>query len=196
MALSCSQLRARAVSNLGERRAAWPRTRLCTRPARSLATAVRAASDFQNPVRQTIANIVTGIYKASAGVTSVEPGLSPMWTAVKKLDLQGVKVAISQGLDLNERDANGDTPLLYIARAGHYKYPPREIPAALLEAGADKEARDKAGLTALQVSLLAGWQNISELLIKAGADTSGVRSIVPRLTCPDCKRIVAEYKLA
>ncbi|KAJ9533985.1 hypothetical protein QJQ45_027059, partial [Haematococcus lacustris] len=178
--------------------------------ARSLATAVRAASDFQNPVRQTIANIVTGIYKASAGVTSVEPGLSPMWTAVKKLDLQGVKVAISQGLDLNERDANGDTPLLYIARAGHYKYPPCEIPAALLEAGADKEARDKAGLTALQVSLLAGWQNISdndtvvtdcvwlcaELLIKAGADTSGVRSIVPRLTCPDCKRIVAEYKLA
>ncbi|GFH23943.1 predicted protein, partial [Haematococcus lacustris] len=73
MALSCSQLRARAVSNFGERRAAWPRTRLSTRPARSLAT------------------------------------------------------------------------------------------AALLEAGADKEARDKAGLTALQVSLLAGWQNISEL---------------------------------
>lgn len=54
-------------------------------------------------------------------------------------------------------DANGDTALLYIARAGHYKFKPSEIPAALLKAGANKEAKDSKGLTALQVSLLAGW---------------------------------------
>jgi hypothetical protein len=32
---------------------------------------------------------------------------------------------------------------------------------ALIKAGADMEAKDRQGLTALQVSLLAGWQNIS-----------------------------------
>jgi hypothetical protein len=73
--------------------------------------------------------------------------------------------------------------------------PPAEIPAALVGAGADLEARDAGGMTALQVSLLAGWQNIAELLIKSGASTAGVAAIKGRLTCPDCKRLVAQYKL-
>ena len=47
----------------------------------------------------------------------------------------------------------------------------------------------------LQVSLMAGWQNISELFIKSGASTAGVPAIKARLTCPDCKRIVAKYNL-
>ncbi|PNH09356.1 hypothetical protein TSOC_004029 [Tetrabaena socialis] len=46
-----------------------------------------------------------------------------------------------------------------------------------------------------QVSLLAGCQNISELLIKSGASTAGVAAIKGRLTCPDCKRLVAQYNL-
>jgi ankyrin repeat protein len=45
----------------------------------------------------------------------------------------------------------GDTPLLYIAREGHYKYPPAEIPALLIQSGANMEAKDSAGRTALQV---------------------------------------------
>lgn len=43
---------------------------------------------------------------------------------------------------------------------------------ALIKGGADKEARDKNGLSPLQVSLLSGWQNIAELLIQSGASTS------------------------
>lgn len=66
---------------------------------------------------------------------------------------------------------------------------------ALVAAGADLEAKDTNGLTALQVSLLAGWQNIAELLITSGASTSGVPSIKARITCPDCKRLVAKYNL-
>lgn len=50
--------------------------------------------------------------------------------------------------------APGDTPLLYIAREGHYKYPPAEIPALLIQSGANMEAKDSSGKTALQVSLL------------------------------------------
>jgi hypothetical protein len=45
----------------------------------------------------------------------------------------------------------GDTPLLYIAREGHYKFPPAEIPALLVQSGASLEATDAQGRTALQV---------------------------------------------
>eukprot|EP00955_Chlamydomonas_euryale_P094309 364846-Chlamydomonas_euryale.AAC.4 len=38
-------------------------------------------------------------------------------------------------------------------------------------------------------------QNISYELLRAGASTSGVPSIKSRLTCPDCKRLVAERNL-
>mgnify|MGYP001806839086 CR=1 FL=1 len=44
-------------------------------------------------------------------------------------------------------------------------------------------------------SLYGTMQNIAELLIKSGANTAGVASIKSRLTCPDCKRIVAQYNL-
>lgn len=99
------------------------------------------------------------------------------------------------GADLNERNAAGDTAMLYIARQGHYKFPPKEIPAALITAGANLEAKDSKGMTALQVALLSGWQNIAEILIKGGASTAGVAEVKPRLTCPDCKRLVAQYNL-
>ena len=39
----------------------------------------------------------------------------------------------------------------------HYKYPPADIPTKLIQGGADIEAKDSKGMTALQVSLLAGW---------------------------------------
>lgn len=79
--------------------------------------------------------------------------------------------------------------------AGHYKYPPAEIPALLIQSGANLEAKDSNGRTALQVALLSGWQNIAELLIKSGAQTGGVPDIKASITCPDCKRIVATYNL-
>ncbi|GLC35235.1 hypothetical protein PLESTB_000587000 [Pleodorina starrii] len=163
--------------------------------SRRRAVSVRAAFTPDNPLRQAISQVAINVYKVSAMMDKSEAGLSPLWSGLKKLDLAAVTAAIRAGADVNERDAAGDTPLLMIARQGHYKYPPSEIPAALVKAGADMEAKDKNGLTALQVSLLAGWQNISELLIKSGASTAGVASIKARLTCPDCKRLVAQYNL-
>lgn len=85
--------------------------------------------------------------------------------------------------------------LLLLLRAGHYKYPPSEIPALLIQSGANLEAKDSNGRTALQVALLSGWQNIAELLIKSKAQTGGVPDIKASITCPDCKRIVATYNL-
>lgn len=153
------------------------------------------AASSENPVRAAISNVVSAVYKASGAMTPPEPGLSPLWQAIKRVDSGGVDAAVAAKADLNERDANGDTALLYIARAGHYKYPPADIPTKLIRGGADVEAKDRKGLTALQISLLSGWQNISEVLIKNGASTAGVPEIKARLTCPDCKRLVAKYNL-
>lgn len=124
-----------------------------------------------------------------------DPSLPPLWQAMMRLDAAGVQSAAAAGADLNARNASGDTPLLYISRAGHYKFKPSEIPAALITAGADLEAKDAQGLTPLQVSLLAGWQNLATLYLSAGADRSGVPAIKGRLTCPDCKKVVLDYGL-
>lgn len=176
---------------------------LCAAPVRlhssgkavSRSSLIVRAESTASPVRQVLSQVAINVYKASALFSAPEAGLSPLWAALKKLDLGGVNAALRAGANPNERDAGGDTPLLLIARAGHYKYPPSEIPAALVKGGADMETTDKSGLTALQVSLLAGWQNIAELLIKSGASTAGVPAIKARLTCPDCKRLVAQYNL-
>ena len=133
--------------------------------------------------------------KAAGNLQPAEPGLSPLWQALKRIDVDAVQAAVASDADLNERDTQGDTPLLFIARQGHYKYRPAEIPTILIKGGADLEAADQKGLTPLTVSLLAGWQNISELLIANSASTSGVSAIKGRITCPDCKRVVAKYNL-
>lgn len=155
-----------------------------------------AAASSDPPLRQAIAGLVRGIYKASAQLQPADPSLSPLWGAVKRLDAAGVASAIRGGASPDERDpSSGDTPLLFIARAGHYKYPPAEIPLALVQAGADLEAKDRQGRTAVEVALLSGWQNIAELLIKSDASTKGVGAIKGSVTCPDCKRIIASYNL-
>jgi len=148
-----------------------------------------------NPARQAISGLVSTIYKATASFQTVDATLPPLWQALLKLDLAGVQSAIRAGQDLNQRSSSNDTPMLHIAREGHYKYPPGEIPALLVQSGADLEAKDNNGRTALQVSLLSGWQNIAELLLKNGAKTDGVAGIKGQVTCPDCKRIIAEYNL-
>ena len=47
--------------------------------------------------------------------------------------------------------------------------PPRQTLAmqALVKAGADLEVKDAKGLTALQISILAGWQNIGGARVRA-----------------------------
>ncbi|KAG2498660.1 hypothetical protein HYH03_003406 [Edaphochlamys debaryana] len=187
-----------ATARSGSARVCAPAAQRPGRAARRPVAPAAAASDAPgpNPVRQALSQVASTVYKVSAAMSKPEPAQSPLWTGLKKLDLGAVQTAIRSGADLNEREVgSGDTPLLMIARQGHYKYPPAEIPAALVKAGADMEAKDGKGMTALQVSLLAGWQNIAELLIKSGASTAGVAAVKPRLTCPDCKRLVAQYNL-
>jgi Ankyrin repeats (3 copies) len=98
---------------------------------------------------------------------------------------------------VNERDPkSGDNAMHIIARRGHYVYPPNGIPKLLIESGLDLDAKDRKGQSALEISLLNGWQNIATLLLDSGADRTVVTDqIKKRIRCPDCKLVVKKYKL-
>jgi ankyrin repeat protein len=93
-------------------------------------------------------------------------------------------------------ETTGKNAMHYIAKKGHYQYPPEGIPTLLIDKGIDINAKDGDGRTSLEISLLSGWQKIAILLLDKGADKSVVTSEVKnRITCPDCKRVVKTYSL-
>ncbi len=97
---------------------------------------------------------------------------------------------------INQKDQNGSNAMHIIAKQGHYKFPPDEIPKLLIENKINVDERDSNGQTPLEISLLSGWQKIAMLLLDNGADRSVVTdSVKSRITCPDCKRVVKQYSL-
>jgi len=106
-----------------------------------------------------------------------------------------IKEIISKG-KVNDVDINGNNAMHIIAKKGHYQFPPSDIPKTLIEGGIDINAKNNDKKTALEISLLSGWQKISMLLLDNNADRTVVtREVVDKITCPDCKRVVREYKL-
>lgn len=86
-------------------------------------------------------------------------------SAAKKGDLVKVKEWIAAGADVNDKDADGITPLMEAKTS--------EIVKALIEAGADVNAKDKFGYTALHLSpLKKDCLEQMKLLLKAGADVN------------------------
>ncbi|MHC4538871.1 MAG: ankyrin repeat domain-containing protein [Planctomycetota bacterium] len=76
-----------------------------------------------------------------------------------------VKAFVEQGIDINEKDGQGMTPLHLAAQAGH-----REIVEFLLSNDADVHAKDSDGRTPLEVALSQRGNDIVKLLVEAGAD--------------------------
>ena len=79
-------------------------------------------------------------------------------------DLDKVRRLIDSGFDIEERDANGCSPL-YIA-ASHGR---EEIARLLIQCGADTEAATNGGGTPLYASVLKRHDAISKMLLNAGA---------------------------
>jgi ankyrin repeat protein len=71
---------------------------------------------------------------------------------------------LDKGADINAQNADGETALLYCARAGR-----TEMVKALLEMGADTEIQDKDGRTAL---MYAGQPKTIELLLNTKASVN------------------------
>jgi len=119
----------------------------------------------------------------------------PIIDAVNTKNKNLIQQLISEG-KLNDVDSNGNTAMHIIAKKGHYQYPPADIPKMLIDGGIDINKKNNEQRTALEISLLSGWQKISYLLLDANADRTVVtKEVVDRITCPDCKKLVREYKL-
>lgn len=124
--------------------------------------------------------------------------LSPLWRAVKGNKVEEVARVLNNPnapVDVDERDPiTGDTPLLYVTRQGHYRYPPQKIPAELIKAGANLEARDDEGHTPLMVAADIGWQFTGSLLVDAGASTAELAQLYADgyVTCPDGVKMLEE----
>ena len=92
-----------------------------------------------------------------------------MFDAVVKGDVELVKKHIANGVNLNERNPNGDkmTALILAAFLGR-----TEIAKALIDAGADLNVQDKDRATALINSSFMAHEEIVRELIEGGADLS------------------------
>lgn len=84
---------------------------------------------------------------------------TPICNAIAKGDIATVLKFIEYGSDLNERGANGMTPLMYAAR-----YNQAEIVKVLLQKGAKVNLKSDAGLTALHYAERSNAQSCIELL--------------------------------
>ena len=84
--------------------------------------------------------------------------------AAREGDLQTVEAQLESGVDVNQANPSGDTPLTYAAFMGHLK-----IVDLLLEKGADVNANGLAGWTALHLAAQRGHEKIVQQLIAKGA---------------------------
>ena len=91
-----------------------------------------------------------------------------VWEAVFIGDLKVVKQAITDGMDVNARNPQFGEPILSTAALmGH-----TEVMAFLLEKGADINARNRDGNTALHAAAFLGRADAIELLLEHGVDVN------------------------
>ena len=121
----------------------------------------------------------------------------PIIDAVFTKNKDTIEAALARSSNINEKDpSTGNNAMHFIAKKGHYQYPPADIPTLLIDRGIDINATNMENKTALEISLLSGWQKIAMLLLDRGADRSVVTDAVKsKITCPDCKRVVKTYSL-
>ena len=97
---------------------------------------------------------------SSTSTVTAKGGIMNLLDAVKSRDEKNVKAAIGGKHLLSETDQSGNGALHIIAKEGHYKFPPSGIPKLLIDAGIDVNAKNSNGATALEISLLSGWQKV------------------------------------
>jgi len=113
--------------------------------------------------------MVRALLDAKANVNSGQgAGRTPLITAVKQQDLEKARLLLQAGVDVNGRDQKSRTPLLIAAKAKD-NYLNQGMVELLLDHGADTEAEDLKGLTALSWAAWNKHMDIVKILVKKSA---------------------------
>lgn len=92
--------------------------------------------------------------------------MTALMRAVRSNDIAAAERIVSEGASVDEKDGNGDAPLIMAAYLGH-----SAIVRLLLEAGADVAVVDpNMRATALHAAAYAGHAEAAQLLIDHGID--------------------------
>jgi ankyrin repeat protein len=89
----------------------------------------------------------------------------PLFDAAGRGDVSVVESLLKQGVPVDERGRNEETPLIAAALADE-----AVVAKALIESGADIMARNKGGLTALHAAAYSGSVEVARFLLDRGAD--------------------------
>ena len=118
--------------------------------------------------RPKILALLTSADVASAGYTPT----TSIWQAVMVGNSAAVEQHIAAGSDLDmQEELGGSTPLMLAAIYGRY-----DIASTLIDAGADLEARNKSGGTALHQACSFCRPEIVKLLLHSGADSNATNN--------------------
>jgi ankyrin repeat protein len=112
--------------------------------------------------------------------TMLTVGTTPLLRAAKAVDVPAIRLLLQHGALVDLPTTRGVTPLLAAAGVaysgldtrGRYRAEQAGLEAVtlLLDAGADVNARDSTGATALHGAAAAGWNPVVSLLAARGAD--------------------------
>lgn len=129
-----------------------------TRPeVEALEALIRAGADVNPPVPDT--DTINTMVREARGPTGADvnarhwPGETPLCAAVASGHRAFIDVLIRRGADVNQHDVTGDPALIH-AVSGEVLGRARRVVRRLLEAGADPEARDLHGRTALMRAVM------------------------------------------
>lgn len=106
--------------------------------------------------------------------TPAPPRGRTLHTAVGYLDFDHLRRLLASGVDVDQRDRSGRTPLQTLIRSAE-EDERGEALRILCAAGAELEARDENGLTALHNAASDGRFEFAQILLEAGADPNALR---------------------
>ena len=91
------------------------------------------------------------------------------FTKAWRMEIDIVSLLVEHGANVNTRDNNGETALIWAATFGNEK-----VASFLVNNGADMEVKDNSGNTALILSARWAKLAVAKLLIKSGANVNAV----------------------